>query len=225
MVQPPAFREGEQAMVNQEAVKCEQVWQEISNYLEGDVDAGLRMAMEEHFRACKKCASVLAGTRNVIRLYNDERMIEVPAGFGRRLERRLVRDARLRSRGWSTWSAWLVPVAALALISGGLRWASSLTVAHPLQSEHAQPGRDIPPDMTVVVSAGAKEFHVPGCEFIHNKDKARTLTAKEAIREGYVPCVKCMRKYLQAASAESSADSGFEADVDAEVDHRPGAGR
>jgi len=132
MVQPPAFREGEQAMVNQEAVKCEQVWQEISNYLEGDVDAGLRMAMEEHFRACKKCASVLAGTRNVIRLYNDERMIEVPAGFGRRLERRLVRDARLRSRGWSTWSAWLVPVAALALISGGLRWASSLTVAHPL---------------------------------------------------------------------------------------------
>jgi len=51
----------------------------------------------------------------------------------------------------------------------------------------------------VVVSAGAKDFHVPGCDVIHNKDKIRTMTAKEAIREGYVPCVRCMRKYLQTA--------------------------
>jgi hypothetical protein len=193
-------------------VNCERVWKEISNYIEGDVDAGLRAAMEEHFRSCKRCTSVLQGTRNVIRLYGDESMIEVPSGFGQRLERRLAREARVRRRTWSTWSAWLVPVAALALIAGGLRWANSLTVAHPLQSEHAQAGHNIPPDLPVVVSAGAKEFHVAGCDFIHNKDKIRTLTAKEAIREGYVPCVKCMRKYLQTAAAphdskESEGDS------------------
>jgi hypothetical protein len=193
-------------------VNCERVWKDISNYIEGDVDAGLRAAMEEHFRSCKRCTSVLQGTRNVIRLYGDESMIEVPSGFGQRLERRLAREARVRRGTWSTWSAWLVPVAALALIAGGLRWANSLTVAHPLQSEHAQAGHNIPPDLPVVVSAGAKEFHVAGCDFIHNKDKIRTLTAKEAIREGYVPCVRCMRKYLQTASAphdskEAEADS------------------
>ncbi|HTT18342.1 MAG TPA: hypothetical protein VMG82_05330 [Candidatus Sulfotelmatobacter sp.] len=181
-------------------VNCEKVWKEISNYIEGDVDIGLRTSMDDHFRACKKCTSVLRGTRNVMQLYSDERMIEVPAGFGRRLERRLVQGARVRRRAWSSWSTWLVPVAALALIAGGLRWANSLTGAHPLRSEHAQAGRNIPPDMPVVVSEGAKEFHVAGCEFIHNKDKVRTLTAKEAIREGYVPCVRCMRKYLQTAS-------------------------
>jgi len=181
-------------------VNCQQVWKEISNYIEGDLDAGLRVAMEEHFGTCTRCKSVLEGTQNVVRLYSDERMIEVPTGFGRRLERRLAQGARVRRRDWSTWSAWLVPVAALALITGGLRWANSLTVPHPLQSEHAQPGRNIPPDMVVVVSAGAKDFHVPGCDVIHNKDKIRTLTAKEAIREGYVPCVRCMRKYLQIAS-------------------------
>jgi len=181
-------------------VNCEKVWKEISNYIEGDVDTGLRAAMDDHFRTCKKCTSVLQGTRNVIQLYSDERMIEVPAGFGRRLERRLVQGARVRRRAWSSWSAWLVPVAALALIAGGLRWANSLTVAHPLRSEHAQASRNIPPDMPVVVTEGAKEFHVAGCEFIHNKDKVRMLTAKEAIREGYVPCVRCMRKYLQTAS-------------------------
>jgi hypothetical protein len=54
--------------------------------------------------------------------------------------------------------------------------------------------------MKVVVSEGEKEFHVPGCGFIYNKEKERTLTAREAIHEGYVPCAKCMRKYLEPAS-------------------------
>ena len=196
-------------------VNCETVWKEISNYLEGDVDRALGGAMDEHFRTCKRCTSVLEGTSNGIQLYGDERMIEVPAGFGRRLERRLRRAPRST---WSTWSAWLVPVAALALITGGLRWANSLTVAHPLRSQHAQPGHNIPADMPVVVSEGAKEFHVAGCKFIHNRDKIRTLTAGEAIREGYVPCPRCMRKYLPAAAVshpaeESEADS-YPADGD-----------
>jgi hypothetical protein len=207
-------------------VNCEQVWREISNYLEGEVDAGLRAAMDEHFRTCSKCASVLAGTENVIRLYGDERLIEVPAGFGKRLEQRLTRDARMRSRGWSTWSAWLVPVAALLVFAGGVRWASSLTLAHPMLSAHAQPGHDIPPDMIVVVSAGAKLFHRPGCDVIHNKDKTRTLTAKEAIREGYVPCVRCMRKYLQTADAgKGSAELEVETDADAKAANRDGTGK
>jgi hypothetical protein len=196
-----AFCEGDQAMV----VNCEQVWREMSNYVDGDVDSGLRSAMEEHVRTCQRCRSVLDGMRNVVRLYGDERMIEVPSGFGRRLERRLVQSARVQSRAWSPWTAWLVPVAALMLMAGGLKVASSRTVAHPLQSEHAQPAHNIPPDMVVVVSEGAKEFHVAGCEFIHNKDKERTLTAREAMKEGYVPCVRCMRKYLETTSVQPAA--------------------
>jgi hypothetical protein len=198
------------------------MWKEISNYIEGDVDTSLRVAMDEHFQTCKRCTSLLEGTRNVIQLYGDERMIEVPTGFGRRLERRLAQQARSRRSIRSTWSAWLIPVAALALIAGGLRWANSLTVAHPLRSEHAQAGHNIPPDMPVVVSDGAKEFHVAGCGFIHNKNKIRTLTAKEAIREGYVPCVRCMRKYVQTASAAHEY-KGSEADLDWSVaeDDRP----
>jgi hypothetical protein len=204
-------------MVDRQELKCEHVWREISNYVEGDVDAGLRAAMDEHFKTCQKCKSVLEGTRNVIELYSDERMIEVPAGFGRRLERRLEQGARARGSGWSTWSAWLVPVAALALIAGGVRIASSSTIPHPLQSEHAQPGHDIPQDMLVIVTAGAKDFHAPGCGVIHNKDTERTLTAKEAIQQGYVPCVRCLRKYLETAelghtSLEIEANTSRDAD-------------
>ena len=188
-------------MVSPKDVKCEQVWREISNYLEGEVDPGCARRWTSISSTCQKCKSVLEGTRNVIQLYSDERMIEVPAGFGRRLERRLAQsdsssqpaDGRHGRRGWFR-------SAALALIAGGLRVANSLTVPHPLQSEHAQPGRDIPPDMVVVVSAGAKEFHAPGCGVIHNKDTERTLTAKEAIRARVCP--------LRAMHEEIFADRG-----------------
>jgi hypothetical protein len=219
MVQPPAFREGNEAMVNREAVNCEQVWREISNYVEGEVTPTLRAAMDAHFQVCQRCRSVLEGTRAVVRLYGDERMIEVPTGFGRRLEKRLTRDARAHGSAWSSWSTWLIPVAALALFAGGLRWANSLTADHPMQSQHAQPANNIPPDMTVVVSEGARDFHVAGCDFIHNKDKERTLTAREAIREGYVPCVRCMRKYLQTAlNASPSLESEARSETDADDD-------
>ena len=37
-------------------VNCEQVWREISNYLEGEVDPDLRAAMDEHFRELPSAA-------------------------------------------------------------------------------------------------------------------------------------------------------------------------
>ena len=125
LVQPAPIREGNQAMVSHEKLNCEHVWREISNYIDGEVDAALRSTMDEHFKTCQRCASVLAGTRNVVALYGDERMLEVPAGFSQRLElrleqkmeqarqRRLPRTIASRER-WSSWSAWMVPLAATA---------------------------------------------------------------------------------------------------------------
>jgi hypothetical protein len=215
-------------MVNREAVNCELVWREISNYIDGEVDATLRSAMDAHFQTCAHCNSVLEGTRNVVALYSDERMIDefmiaeqtiaVPAGYSRRLERRLAQTARASSR-WSSLSAWLVPVAALALIAGGLRLANSVTHTPPLKVQHAQPGHEVPPDLVVVVSTDtdSKLFHAAGCPFIHDKDKVRTLTAKEAIEQGYTPCLRCMRKYLDVSSNQGP---DLDDDHDAEADLR-----
>jgi methylphosphotriester-DNA--protein-cysteine methyltransferase len=75
--------------------------------------------------------------------------------------------------------------------------------------------------MQVVVSDGAKIFHVRGCDFIHNKDKERTLTAKEAMEQGYVPCLRCMRKYLDTAAAGHAA-LGAEADSDLDEEQEHG---
>jgi hypothetical protein len=206
---------------NQKMLNCEQVRGEISNYVDGEVDAATRSAMEEHFKACARCSSVVAGVRNVIQLYGDERMLEVPAGFGRRLEKRLATNAAVKGSGWSSWSAWLVPVAAIALIAGSLQLTNLLTRGHFIRSHHALPGNNIPPDLVVVVSDGSKLFHVPGCAFIHDKASEKTLTAKEAVQEGYVPCTRCLRQYLKTGLSShpgtevaDGAGAGHEEDRD-----------
>src|SRR6266851_5357634 len=138
-------------------VKCEEVWREISNYLEGDVSPDLRAAIEEHVGGCKHCTAVLDGTRNVVQLYGDERMLEVPLGFSHRLHRRLEGNMP-RSR--RSFLAWMVAAAAGVLLVGGFEAArSSSTSRRELRSEHAQPGAGVPPDMMVLVSSDGKTFH------------------------------------------------------------------
>src|SRR5437879_12518446 len=85
-------------------VNCEEVWREISNYLDGGIEPDLRLAIEEHIRGCRHCAAVLDGTRNVVQLYGDERMLEVPLGFSLRLQSRLEEENMPSSwRGFLGW--------------------------------------------------------------------------------------------------------------------------
>ncbi len=208
--------------MNQENIGCEKIWHEISNFLDGDVDAALRSAMDQHFRTCPRCASVLAGTKNVVRLYGDERMMEAPAGFSKRLEKRLARNARPARSRWLSMEAWLIPVAALALVVGGLHFANSWATQRARRDLMAQAAKNIPPDMVVLVAADSKIFHVAGCSFIHGK-QVRSLTAKEALKEGYAPCTRCLRKYLQTAKAgpAGSIVQDDDAHADLEEENNP----
>ena len=105
-----------------------------------------------------------------------------------------------------------MPVAAIALIAGGVKLANTVTFRNLIKSHHALPANNIPPDLQVVVSSGSKVFHVPGCKFIHDKASERTITAKEAMQDGYVPCTRCLRQYLKTSLTGHSgavvADSG-----------------
>jgi hypothetical protein len=180
-------------------VACEQVWLEISNYLEEDVDPELRRAMEEHFGQCKRCTAVLEGTSNLIQLYGDPRLVRAPLGYSWRLRGRLA-EALPGRRG--TAFGWLVAVAAGALLAGSLSLAHSAARTQPaLRSEHARSTRAIPDNLVVVVATGTRVFHVPGCTFIHDKQGGvRSMPAGEAIRAGYVPCVRCLGEYLSGVA-------------------------
>jgi hypothetical protein len=179
-------------------VNCEHVWHEISNYLEGEVSPELRAAIEEHVKGCKHCTAVLDGTRNVVRLYGDERLLEVPSGFSRRLQRRLAQETS-SSRHWGSWGMWVWALAAAALIVGGLSLGST-AIFRPsdVRSKLAQPGGKIPPELQVIVCDEGRVFHVPGCKYLHKHDdeNPKTMTAQEALHEGYTPCVRCLKQYI-----------------------------
>ncbi|MGB7584043.1 MAG: zf-HC2 domain-containing protein [Terriglobales bacterium] len=188
-------------------MQCAEVWREISNYLEGELDPAVRTAMEEHVRGCKHCTAVLDGTRNVIQLYGDERMLEVPLGFSQRLQRKLEQGMPRRRGGAFGWMMALA-FAALLLLSFEVG-----NVVRPgasdVRSDMARIKNHIPADLVVVAVTNGRIFHVPGCRFIHDKDKLQTMTAGEALKEGYAPCVRCLRKYLSQnrTAGQSEAQS------------------
>lgn len=70
-------------------ISCEEVWQELSNYIEDDVPPELRQRMEHHFRKCQHCTAIYDGTRNVIQLVGDFQAFNVPLGFSDRLRKRI----------------------------------------------------------------------------------------------------------------------------------------
>jgi hypothetical protein len=176
-------------------ISCEHVWREVSNYLDGEIDPELRSAVEEHLRGCKHCTAVVDGTRNIIQLYGDERMLELPLGFDQRLLRRIAR-ALPAPRG--TFWGWTLAATAALLLLGTLIVGNHVASRNPgARSALARPaGSAIPPEMTVVVYSDGKTFHTPQCTFIHDRNQARRMTAREALLQGYTPCVRCLRQYL-----------------------------
>jgi hypothetical protein len=180
-------------------VTCEEVWLEISNYIENDLDPSLRTALDEHVHTCLRCTSVLAGTRNVVQLYGDERLFQVPLGYSGRLQKRLAKEMPAK-RG--TVYGWVVAAAALALITGFIT-LSGPTPQPIQQSPLAKAGNNIPASLVVLVSEHSKIFHVAGCKYLRMDDgKVRSLTAEQAEHEGFVPCIHCLAKYLTNTAAD-----------------------
>ena len=70
-------------------ISCVEVWKEISNYVDGDIDPVLRERIAEHLKACVHCSAVVDGTRNIVRLVGDGKSFELPRAFSERLQRRL----------------------------------------------------------------------------------------------------------------------------------------
>ena len=71
-------------------ISCVEVWREISNYVDGDIDPVLRERIAEHLKGCAHCSAVVDGTRNVIHLVGDGKSFDLPLGFSERLKKRLA---------------------------------------------------------------------------------------------------------------------------------------
>jgi anti-sigma factor RsiW len=70
-------------------VECKHVWDYISDYLDDSLPADVREMVEKHLEHCEICSAILDSTRNILVLVADDRVFELPAGFGQRLHARL----------------------------------------------------------------------------------------------------------------------------------------
>lgn len=76
--------------------ECRDCLHQISDYLDGQLDAELIRELEEHLVFCHRCKVVLDSTRKTIELYCDGKLFQLPSGVHERLHTALRQ--RLRDR-------------------------------------------------------------------------------------------------------------------------------
>lgn len=70
---------------------CEAVIREISNYIDGDLDAAMRREIEGHLKGCKECQVIIDQTKLTVDIFCDSEMVELPADVRQRLHEALRR--------------------------------------------------------------------------------------------------------------------------------------
>jgi hypothetical protein len=73
-------------------LECKHVWEHISEFIDGRVDAQLRVEIEKHLEHCEICSAILDSTRNILILTADDRTFELPVGYSERLHGRLKKE-------------------------------------------------------------------------------------------------------------------------------------
>ena len=69
---------------------CRQVLEELNNYVEGEMSAGLKEALQEHLAFCHKCEVVYNSTRQTLQIVADcNDTFEIPQDVSNRLYARL----------------------------------------------------------------------------------------------------------------------------------------
>ena len=66
-------------------MNCEGVTREISNYIDGELDASVRVEIELHLHGCEHCTVVVNQVKKTVELFCDEEPVELPGDVRTRL--------------------------------------------------------------------------------------------------------------------------------------------
>jgi predicted anti-sigma-YlaC factor YlaD len=172
---------------------CQEVWRDVSHYIDDELEPLQRIAVDEHVAECRRCRAVLEGMRNVISIYQDERVFAPPPGFHERLLRRFESERKRRRNmllGWTLAAAAAVPLT-FAVLTAKKFMLGEHETRNP--GRLAAPTRSETPDLVAISEDHDDKFyHVAGCSHLIGKPKF--IGGEEAIREGYMPCPYCIAK-------------------------------
>jgi anti-sigma factor RsiW len=66
-------------------LNCEGVIRELSNYIDGELDAAVKQELERHLSHCEDCTMVLDQTKKSIEILCDSEPIPLPKDLSSRL--------------------------------------------------------------------------------------------------------------------------------------------
>jgi len=77
-------------------LKCRGVIRELSDYLNGELDASARVELERHLSNCEDCRVVVDTTKKTVQIFCNSEPVPLPEGVRSRLHAAL--EKRLRQR-------------------------------------------------------------------------------------------------------------------------------
>lgn len=79
-------------------MKCADFLHELTDYLDGSLDAKLRAELEEHLQWCRNCFVVCNTTKMTIEIYRDHEVYELPDNLRDRLRSAVMEKCRSQQR-------------------------------------------------------------------------------------------------------------------------------
>jgi anti-sigma factor RsiW len=77
-------------------VNCTKAMQELSSYLDRELDAELKKTLEAHLAFCNHCHAVYDSTKKTLEIYCDEKLFTLPEEVHHRLHEALKRKCQKR---------------------------------------------------------------------------------------------------------------------------------
>jgi len=75
-------------------LNCNRLILEISNYIDGDLDAAMKLEIEQHLQHCGECKLVINQTKLTVEIFCDSQHVELPQDVRARLHETLQRKIR-----------------------------------------------------------------------------------------------------------------------------------
>jgi anti-sigma factor RsiW len=75
-------------------LNCTRTILEVSNYIDGDLDAALKQELEQHLKDCPECAILVVQTKLTVEIFCDSQPVDLPQDVRTRLHEALQRKIR-----------------------------------------------------------------------------------------------------------------------------------
>lgn len=200
-------------------MNCDQVQEQLSEYIDGRIDSKTRAEVEEHLSSCVDCTELAGSLTSTAQMVAAEPQVEPPMGFTTRVMAQVQDEASkpsLRQR-WSAWSRLNIPMQAAAVIL-----IAVLAVFLYQNSERRQQPSQMAQRSEEPVKPKAADKTAPGIAEPSNASPVDSRTGVESATRGQVQEFDQARRSggdegARALAPPSSSSDANPGDVDREI--------